>query len=158
MRNTNGNRHGRPFLFITLGLEMTDEDVVERFHRVVGVGRVTERDRRIKPHHKPQWVWRCDRHEDAVATIELFYPFMGARRQARMDEVRQLHRSSREEHRHPPRPCRRCGTSFVPAHFSQGQYCSIECREKAHALRSNRQRAVRGYVRVALAKRQSKLF
>jgi hypothetical protein len=153
--DSNGNRG---FLTISMGLEMTDRDVVERFHRIVGVGNVTTRDRRIKPHHKPQWIWRTFRHEDVLATMALFKPYFGDRRLARMEELLKLYEESRIANAHEPRPCKRCGEMFVPPHRSDGAYCSPECGYRAHYRRTNHRRAVRGYVRVALAKRQTKLF
>lgn len=60
-------------------LKMTDEDVVRRFHGVVGVGYVSG------PHvtqHKPYWEWSCTKKADVALVISMFWPWLGERRRA----------------------------------------------------------------------------
>lgn len=134
-------------------LSMTDRDVVERFARVIGYGTVHVNQRPTR-NDKPVYRWSIS-GERAIEVALLLLPHLGTRRSKRIGEVVQAHRESREQ-AVAPRQCLGCGGSFQPSldvHHSQ-RYCTAECRTR----RSNRLRAVRGYVRVALAKRQSRLF
>jgi hypothetical protein len=62
-------------------VNMTDEDVVRRFHRTVGIGSV-----RPEPHppHKTSWRWKIARQEDVLNFCALLGPHMGTRRMAKM--------------------------------------------------------------------------
>lgn len=91
---------GHPYAYLILGT--TDEDVVARFHKVVECGRLSVRP--LKPPHKDLHLWQTGRHEDVRRLIEVFRPYMGARRSAKMDEAlaaldtprRQRHRARNE--------------------------------------------------------------
>lgn len=67
-----------------LSLAMTDLDVVDRFHEIVGPGRrsVIHQERR-----KPMYRWECGKFEDVQAIIAAFWPFLGLRRRAKAMEV-----------------------------------------------------------------------
>ena len=70
-----------------LGISMTDLDVMERFARLVG-GKITEK---VLPAHtvairKRQWkVILCG--QQAIGWMFTLYPFLGARRRARIREI-----------------------------------------------------------------------
>src|SRR5512146_890011 len=67
-------------------LSMTDEDVVRRFARIIGSGKVSKViDPR--PQCKPIWSWRLGTKVDIGALIKLLYPYLGQRRKAKADEV-----------------------------------------------------------------------
>jgi hypothetical protein len=64
---------------------MNDEDVVRRFQEIVGVG--TIRTWKPKnPRHSTQYRWRVCSWEKTTAVIEMFRPYLGHRRLARVAE------------------------------------------------------------------------
>ena len=70
-----------------LQVQMTDEDVVRRFHTIVGVGHVTgpyQPQRRTPGHpYKVVWQWKCGRNEDTLALLYIMLPALGDRRQVK---------------------------------------------------------------------------
>lgn len=70
-----------------IALASTDEDVVRKWNRIVGGGKVLGPYTRAKhPEHKP--MWRATRvGKSAEAVLALFAPHLGERRIARMNEV-----------------------------------------------------------------------
>jgi hypothetical protein len=78
------NRYGYPSLVIS----MTDKDVVDKFHRIVGAGSVWYLGLRGAPeHHKPQWRWSSRAERDVRRIITMFLPHMCGRRTERLLEV-----------------------------------------------------------------------
>ena len=71
---------------VTLVLGMTDKDVVERFHRIVKVGRLRAKPR-ILPSHKDQWVWSTAKTQDVRYLLEVFLPHLGNRRKTKALEA-----------------------------------------------------------------------
>jgi hypothetical protein len=71
---------------VLMGLGMTDQDVVARFHAIVGVGNVTIRER-PDPRHKRMWVWQAAAIADVQHVVRLLSPWLGERRLARAQEV-----------------------------------------------------------------------
>lgn len=63
-----------------LALVMTDEDVVKRFHQVVGSGKMSGPTQRENPDWKPIWTWRCTKQADCAAILKSFLPYLGERR------------------------------------------------------------------------------
>lgn len=69
-------------------LVMTDEDVVRRFHSVVGVGVVRPERRSLKNRRwKDVWVWQGAGFENTQHIVTLFWPWLGSRRRARAAQV-----------------------------------------------------------------------
>lgn len=66
---------------------MTDRDVLERLHRVTGIGRLEKIRGRKDPRHKPISQWIVCRNQEAIELMIAVYPHMGARRQAKIREV-----------------------------------------------------------------------
>lgn len=66
-------------------LDMTDQDIVERFAQLVGVGYVTTRPPRNG--RKQQWRWILSRWNDQVAFAEWIAPLLGKRRQAQLNNL-----------------------------------------------------------------------
>ena len=62
-----------------VGLQMTDEDVVRRFHEVVGVGSVVGPIKKKERWHD-QWLWRSASLENSQAVLAAFWSFLGERR------------------------------------------------------------------------------
>lgn len=65
-------------------LQMSDEDVVREFHRVVVVGR---RRTQLLPPHKTQYVWYTTSIADFIESALLLAPYMKTRRYGRLLEV-----------------------------------------------------------------------
>lgn len=87
---------------MSLSLATTDEDVLRRFHEIVGVGFISGPVQRNKPGCKPFWTWRCSAQTDAHVLIETFRPWLGKRRREQAtrvaDEVARLRAERHAEH------------------------------------------------------------
>lgn len=59
-------------------LAMTDEDVVLRFARIVGVGKVYHYP--PKPLRKPVWYWACTRRDHITLALMRLMEYFGERR------------------------------------------------------------------------------
>lgn len=68
---------------LTLG--MTDQDVVRRFHGIVGCGGVYRQRQRAD--HKPMWKWECTGRREIALIAAMFWPWLGGRRKSRFREV-----------------------------------------------------------------------
>lgn len=114
--------------------KMVDEDVVRRFHAVVGVGRVNG-PYQGSGNRQPYWEWRCG-GDEAKALAEVMVPYLGTRRsqQARpvLDWQRKVARVAV------------CGThSGCNAHYRRGEQPCEPCvmahreheRARYHAAR-----------------------
>ena len=69
---------------LTMNLTSTDEDVVRRFHGIVGVGSVGG------PHdrgYKPTWSWRTSGFPSSQAVVAMLWDGLGKRRKARAKEL-----------------------------------------------------------------------
>ena len=64
-------------------IAMSDEDVIRRFHQLVGVGSVVSRCARVEG-YKAQWTWQISAQEDVLNFCGLLAPHMGERRLAKM--------------------------------------------------------------------------
>lgn len=65
---------------------LTDEDVLRRFHEVVGVGKVHGPFHR-NPKHKPHWRWHATNWRDTKHVLDLILPYLGERRGAKAREL-----------------------------------------------------------------------
>lgn len=65
---------------------MTDEDIVRRFHMIVGVGRIYRPQRREG--RKPQWRWQVADKAGFAEFTALIEPWLGVRRLAKLTEIR----------------------------------------------------------------------
>lgn len=72
-----------------IALQMCDRDVVERFARIVGVGREIRVERRSlrNPAHSDMWRWELTNVRDARHLIEMLVPYLGERRRAKAEEI-----------------------------------------------------------------------
>ena len=83
---------GEGYIYLTkdggteIGISMCDEDVVRKFHALVGSGNVTSR-----PGRGDGWqevfTWRAGERWDAMDVLKTLRPFMGKRRGAKADEA-----------------------------------------------------------------------
>lgn len=78
------NLHG-----VQLHLSMSDRDAVERFSRIVGVGKIRVRER-PKPHWKTMYSWGCHRKDDVRLVLGMFLPWFASRRKERAMEMLEL--------------------------------------------------------------------
>jgi hypothetical protein len=67
-------------------MHSTDLDVLERFQRVVGVGKIGKAE--AVPGRKPIWQWYVYRRADIVALLDRMEPQLGARRLEQAAELR----------------------------------------------------------------------
>ena len=72
-----------------LTVSNTDLDVLEKLRDIFPAGRLyfQRRIKGNKPHWKPTWQWRLCRQPELYAALAAIYPFMGARRSARVKEA-----------------------------------------------------------------------
>ena len=68
-----------------LQLNMTDKDVVDRFHAFVHCGSVRPLASR-QNHHKAAWRWTCAARADVARVLQTLLPYLGDRRAAKATE------------------------------------------------------------------------
>jgi hypothetical protein len=93
-------------------LVMTDQDVVERFQRVMGVGQVRTYGHNTGGRRKPYWMWTVQSRADVLVAASILLPHLGRRRTAAVLEVqaRARERYVRDRATH----CRRGLHEFTP--------------------------------------------
>lgn len=67
---------------LTVQVNMTDQDIVERFGSIMGFGKVRTKTT-SNPKHKPQWIWIAQTRAEFTQALTLFEPWLGERRLAR---------------------------------------------------------------------------
>jgi hypothetical protein len=88
----NDRGYARP----TVAVSMTDLDVLERAHRVSGLGTIKPRKWNNKPAHwKDAWIWSISGRDDLYALLVAIYRFMGKRRGARIMEIVRWYRTTK---------------------------------------------------------------
>ena len=102
----------------------------------MGVGKTGPKTTRAP--WKQQWHWWAQGDENFEYVALLFWPYLGQRRKARVEELR-AQRTAYLAHRYRPRPCRECGEEFRPQTHAgiERAYCTVACSIKYH----NNQRA-----------------
>lgn len=80
-RRTDGRSRRSPQLKFSIG--MTDFDVLEEVHRIVGMGTLCGPYSR--PNKKDHWVWSIQKQADAIAFAELIRPYLFSRRREQLD-------------------------------------------------------------------------
>ena len=63
-------------------IKMTDEDVVRKVHRVLGIGWVCGPYQTANTAHKPTWAWVVSSFQDVQAVAAMLWEHLGARRRA----------------------------------------------------------------------------
>lgn len=123
-------RGGSEWTYAGASLGMTDEDVIRRFHAIVGVGSVVIEDRTSRG-FKMMWVWHVQHREDFPKFVAIVEPFLGERRRARLAEV--LAATSPVRRRPPARE--RCvrGHLLTAKNRKPNGASKITCRECARA-------------------------
>ena len=70
------NSNGLPRLIMS----MTDEDVMESFRDIIGVGNVHLKKGKFKAHWKPAWEWTISKQTYVYRILEDMLPYFGHRR------------------------------------------------------------------------------
>jgi hypothetical protein len=70
---------------VYLKISMTDEDVLRKFHAIVGLGTICGPYRRLD--YKPQWQWACAGGKQVQALLAAFWCFLGDRRKSKAVEA-----------------------------------------------------------------------
>lgn len=114
-------REGRK---VWLQLGTRDKDVLERFHRIVGLGAIRFEPRR-KPHYSDMWRWDCAGWVKVTKVAKMLLPHLGERRTARITEV----------------------LAMKPADWApRGKYPrSLEARAKQSSIAASAKRGERGH-------------
>lgn len=126
---------------VQMRLGMCDRDVVERFARIVGVGRIALRAAQPQKNQREFWDWGVS-GDDAVALAERLLPFLGERRTRRGHETLDARRA-RVEQATVPRACRNCGAIFSPTYSKQASrrvFCGIQCNRNFHGRAHTRRK------------------
>lgn len=71
---------------VAVTISMTDEDVIYRFANIMGFGKVKGPYQPQPTSRKVRWVWEVQNFKDCLKAINLLYPYLGVRRQAKADE------------------------------------------------------------------------
>lgn len=68
--------------------KMNDRDVIERLHKLMGIGRVYTHTYTNKRYGEQMaWMWKVARREEVVEVMNRLRPLMGQRRGSRIDEI-----------------------------------------------------------------------
>lgn len=86
----NQRQWSRHYRYPVIACTMTDLDVIQRLHKLVGMGRVGGpygRAVRNGTPRKPQWKWQLQRRDQAAMLMRTLLPLMGERRANRIRYV-----------------------------------------------------------------------
>jgi hypothetical protein len=72
--------------YVTIQVQTADREVIEKLVEFTGLGHVSGPFKTRAAHHAPMYGWHPS-GANAVALIELVYPLLSSRRQARIDET-----------------------------------------------------------------------
>lgn len=125
-------------------ISMSDEDVVRRFHRLIGMGSVAATPRK-KEGYKDLWTWTVAGYKSTQYVMALLWQWLGVRRKARTEEILKQFQNG------PVRKRRVClrghsllDTKNIYVHISKGgrkvRHCK-ECRRINHHLRKGKSNA-----------------
>ncbi len=71
-----------------LSIKMTDLDVLEKFHNIIKLGKISYiTSPSIPKHWKKTYRWRIRSSKDVYAVLVAFYPFLGNRRKEKALQV-----------------------------------------------------------------------
>lgn len=136
-----GNR-----VYLHLGLQTTDLDVLKRFVRAMRSVGCTKSARRSGPkteagiarrkrrasHHKEAWSWGTS-GDSAVTGYKALRPYLGDRRREVGDQIVQEMKLTRAQSL-AMRPCEKCGTWYQPNDYGQGRrFCTKSCWYEWHS-------------------------
>ena len=113
-------------------IKMSDEDVVRRFHAVIGVGNVTGPYESDGAGTKLLWVWQTGSFEGVQHTMTVLWPWLHSRRKEKIKELIALyHKRGNELTRRPPnrdplKSAQNCGCDEGANHKCE-QHTEPEC-------------------------------
>lgn len=81
------NVKGGTYKQFSVAVQMTDLDVLQKLHRITGLGTVIEAKRTKKENHKTCYVWKIGSRPEAKQFMQELLPLMGERRSARITEL-----------------------------------------------------------------------
>src|SRR3990167_8245729 len=76
-----GSIYATPEEKIALQIVMTDEDVLRKFHFIIGCGAFYGPYTREYKFYKPYWTWSCSGSEKCQAILAALWCYLGVRRQ-----------------------------------------------------------------------------
>ncbi len=86
--------NGKNYQYLRAVLKMTDLDIVEKFHKLVGCGTLhhqTDKCKSEQPGHwKRHYTWQLTKREDLEELMILFWEHLGERRRAKILELKLL--------------------------------------------------------------------
>lgn len=82
-----GPAPGSPRQALSVSVESTDADVVERLRELTGVGSIHGVARVRSERERPTWSWRVSNRRDTCHVLEAIHPLLGERRRARADHA-----------------------------------------------------------------------
>ena len=128
-------RNGYGFYeYPSASLKMTDEDVVRRFHKIVGFGSVSFVSRKNKNKKwKDAWNWYCYGFEYTGKLFKMFAPFLGIRRLATGKKILSITKT--------PRILRGHGTEGCYQRGCKCRQCKRAHSDKAVSWRATRSRS-----------------
>lgn len=119
----------RPYPIISAKVVMTDLDVVEKCHRIAGVGRLT--GPYSQNGNKDCWRWTVTKQKDVAALLMTIYPLMGNRRQEKIKSLLEIWKSFPYKYQ---RPCPREHDMKYFIKSNRGErickMCSLEAKMK----------------------------
>lgn len=68
-------------------INIADRDVLDRFHKIMGMGLIFGPYKTRQPSHKPLYQWRVCTFERVQVVIASLWPWLGARRKAKAREI-----------------------------------------------------------------------
>lgn len=127
-------------VYLAIGIEMRDRDVVERFvsilkrHGVTAKAQINTRQRSAQnPDHSDMCVWKVTGSAAADA-YALMRPWLGQRRRTVADAIVAEGRAARALAL-APRPCEHCHQPFLPKKYAAKRFCSRNCTQAAKMSR-----------------------
>jgi ribosomal protein L32 len=126
MDRTKDGHHQLPVM--RLSIQMTDRDVLDKFHSIVQCGGVYphKKARAGREHHKPTWSWVLSRRSEIERLLLEMLPWLcerrGAKARSTLAEIATLNQT-----------CEECGTVFR-SHRITSRFCSVKCRNRWNYL------------------------
>ena len=79
--------NGKRYQYARATLKMTDLDVIEKFHQLVGCGIVVKQTKPQSENRKLTYCWQLTTKNELIDLMLKFYPYLGERRKAKIKEV-----------------------------------------------------------------------
>ncbi len=80
-----------------ISIGSTDEDVIRKFHQIIGMGVVYGPYK--NKNYKPMWHWKVGRRDHALAFLYAIFPFLGKRRQEKTEKFIDFYQPLKRKHK-----------------------------------------------------------